>query len=339
MKKVLAPIHPNVPAPAPKAAKLVPFLKKLQNLSKQCPYEIAHWSCDGKQFDILLPLDFSAEVLKEHFPNSNTKTFFRQLFYYGFTQLNIMNGGGDERTKGTFSIRHPSFLRDSPSRIFEIKRCAKAGSASVKDENGEGGEDNRVDLLEQKLCALQSIVDDLSRKLAVLQVGSMQPPAYAFAPYTSPAPSPAAASQMVVSDKKHSRKRLHHQDDDDDEEEEEDDVEDVEDDDEEEQEESLARLGSFGQDFSRLGKTELFMLFDQEPEEVFPDFEEGKEELLLGPAASPAPSATAAPGALSTQKLLHALSNVAACGKQVRAAETGERIKISSQQDLPMMSV
>ncbi|KAH9251099.1 hypothetical protein BASA81_010998 [Batrachochytrium salamandrivorans] len=323
--KVLSPIHLNAsaPVPAPKAAKLVPFLKKLQDLSKQCPFEIAHWSCDGKQFDILLPLEFSTEVLKEHFPSSNTKTFFRQLFYYGFTQLNIMNGGGDERTKGTFSIRHPSFLRDSPSRIFEIKRCAKAGSTSLKDENGEAGEDNRVDLLEQKLCALQSIVDDLSRKLAVLQVGSMPPsppPAYAFTPYAPTAP--------VY--KKNSRKRMHQ---------EEDDEEVVEVEEDEEQEESLARLGSFGEDFSRLGKTELFSLFTQELEEVFPD--ESGEGPLLAPATSPAPLpvTTAGTGALSTQKLLQALSTVAACGKQVRAAETGERIKISSQQDLPMMSV
>jgi hypothetical protein len=79
-------------------------------------------------------------------------------------KLNHSNGGGDERTKGTWSFRHPSFLRDEPSKIYEIKRYARA---SDREEQEDG---SRVDILERRVSALQSLVDDLSRKLAAVQL-------------------------------------------------------------------------------------------------------------------------------------------------------------------------
>jgi hypothetical protein len=147
----------------PKAAKLVPFLRKVQILCETSPPEIARWSADGKQFDVLDPKGFD-DLLKIHFEGAAPATFHRQLFFYGWVKLNHSNGGGDERTKGTWSFRHPSFLRDEPSKIYEIKRYARA---SDREEQEDG---SRVDILERRVSALQSLVDDLSRKLAAVQL-------------------------------------------------------------------------------------------------------------------------------------------------------------------------
>jgi hypothetical protein len=147
----------------PKAAKLVPFLRKVQILCETASSDIARWSADGKQFDVLDPKGFD-DLLKVHFEGAAPATFHRQLFFYGWVKLNHSNGGGDERTKGTWSFRHPSFLRDEPSRIYEIKRYARA---SDREEQEDG---SRVDILERRVSALQSLVDDLSRKLAAVQL-------------------------------------------------------------------------------------------------------------------------------------------------------------------------
>jgi len=147
----------------PKAAKLVPFLRKVQILCETAPPNTARWSADGKQFDVLDPKGFD-ELLKVHFEGAAPATFHRQLFFYGWVKLNHSNGGGDERTKGTWSFRHPSFLRDEPSKIYEIKRFARA---SDREEQEDG---SRVDILERRVSALQSLVDDLSRKLAAVQM-------------------------------------------------------------------------------------------------------------------------------------------------------------------------
>jgi hypothetical protein len=154
---------PQMSATHPKAAKLVPFLRKVQILCETAPAEIARWSADGKQFDVLDPKGFD-DLLKVHFEGAAPATFHRQLFFYGWVKLNHSNGGGDERTKGTWSFRHPSFLRDEPSRIYEIKRYARA---SDREEQEDG---SRVDILERRVSALQSLVDDLSRKLAAVQM-------------------------------------------------------------------------------------------------------------------------------------------------------------------------
>lgn len=144
-------------------SRLVPFLRKLQLLCENAPAEVARWSADGKQFDVLDPKGFE-ELLKVYFEGAAPATFHRQLFFYGWVKLNPSNGGGDEKTKGTFSFRHPCFLRDEPSKIYEIKRYARA---SEREEEEDG---SRVDVLERRVSALQNVVDDLSRKLAAVQV-------------------------------------------------------------------------------------------------------------------------------------------------------------------------
>jgi len=147
----------------PKAAKLVPFLRKVQLLCENAPPHVARWSADGKQFDVLDPKGFE-DLLRVYFEGATPQTFHRQLFFYGWVKLNHANGGGDEKTKGTWSFRHPNFLRDEPSKIYEIKRYARAAD---RDEQEEG---DRVDVLERRVSALQSLVDDLSRKLAAVQL-------------------------------------------------------------------------------------------------------------------------------------------------------------------------
>lgn len=146
-----------------KAAKLVPFLRKVQQLCESAPPHIARWSADGKQFDVLDPKGFD-ELLKIHFEGAAPATFHRQLFFYGWVKLNHANGGGDEKTKGTWSFRHPQFLRDEPHKIYEIKRYARAADREELEDA------SRVDILERRVSALQSLVDDLSRKLAAVQL-------------------------------------------------------------------------------------------------------------------------------------------------------------------------
>jgi len=146
-----------------KVAKLVPFLRKVQQLCEGAPRHIARWSADGKQFDVLDPKGFD-DLLKVHFEGAAPATFHRQLFFYGWVKLNHANGGGDEKTKGTWSFRHPLFLRDEPSKIYEIKRYARAADREELEDA------SRVDILERRVSALQSLVDDLSRKLAAVQL-------------------------------------------------------------------------------------------------------------------------------------------------------------------------
>lgn len=169
----------RTPASYPKVAKLVPFLRKVQQLCEGAPPHIARWSADGKQFDVLDPKGFD-ELLKVHFEGASPATFHRQLFFYGWVKLNHTNGGGDEKTKGTWSFRHPCFLRDEPSKIYEIKRFARASDREDQDEG------SRVDVLERRVAALQSLVDDLSRKLAAVQVTLERAPAAAAVPTAAP---------------------------------------------------------------------------------------------------------------------------------------------------------
>lgn len=194
---VSSPTHSGAgrvaPTAHPKVAKLVPFLRKVQQLCESAPTQIARWSADGKQFDVLDPKAFD-ELLKVHFEGAAPATFHRQLFFYGWVKLNHSNGGGDEKTKGTWSFRHPCFLRDEPSKIYEIKRYARA---SDREEQEDG---SRVDILERRVSALQSLVDDLSRKLAAVQLTLDRTP-------LAVAPAPVAAPVApLVKDK--TRKRV-----------------------------------------------------------------------------------------------------------------------------------
>jgi hypothetical protein len=190
-----------------KAAKLVPFLRKVQVLCETAPSHIARWSADGKQFDVLDPKGFD-ELLKVHFEGASPATFHRQLFFYGWVKLNHTNGGGDEKTKGTWSFRHPCFLRDEPSRIYEIRRYARA---SDREEQEDG---SRVDILERRVSALQSLVDDLSRKLAAVQLTLDRAPlpvattVAAQQPAVPVVAAPAAVPAPVVSTDKPGRKRM-----------------------------------------------------------------------------------------------------------------------------------
>jgi len=173
---------------------LVPFLRKVQQLCESAPAHVARWSADGKQFDVLDPKAFD-DLLKVHFEGAAPATFHRQLFFYGWVKLNHSNGGGDEKTKGTWSFRHPSFLRDEPSKIYEIKRYARA---SDREEQEDG---SRVDVLERRVSALQSLVDDLSRKLAAVQLTLDRTPLA-----VAPAAVPVAVAPVKTMEK--TRKRV-----------------------------------------------------------------------------------------------------------------------------------
>jgi len=189
MSTVSSPTASRQPTAHPKVAKLVPFLRKVQQLCDSAPEYIARWSADGKQFDVLDPKAFD-DLLKSHFEGAAPATFHRQLFFYGWVKLNHSNGGGDERTRGTWSFRHPCFLRDQPSKIYEIRRYARA---SDREEQDDG---SRVDILERRVSALQSLVDDLSRKLAAVQLTLDRTP-LAVPPVSAPAPAQVVSKDRL----------------------------------------------------------------------------------------------------------------------------------------------
>jgi hypothetical protein len=96
------------------------FLCALKRISEDTSPRIAHWSEDGTQFDVVDPQQFD-DVLMGHFPNASPRTFFRQLSHYKICKLNVLNGGGDEGVAGSFSLRHPLFVKGHPERIVEIQ--------------------------------------------------------------------------------------------------------------------------------------------------------------------------------------------------------------------------
>ncbi|KAH9256467.1 hypothetical protein BASA81_005381 [Batrachochytrium salamandrivorans] len=100
-------------------------------------------------------------MLVSYFPNAHPKTFFRQLSHYKITKLNVLNGGGNDKIPGSFSLRHCKFLRNAPELIFEIecrnrKRCGsnKPPSPITFTATTTADEENvRVD----EFCAKQEL--------------------------------------------------------------------------------------------------------------------------------------------------------------------------------------
>jgi hypothetical protein len=169
------PYHAN-------STKLVPFLRKLQTLVANLDPNIGSWNEQGTRFQVFDHAKFEEQV-KTHFQWTSAQTFNRQLNLYSFSKEESPH----------WSFGHPCFLRDEPHKIFEIKRFARVGdkeSESEKETELGGESSNRVQFLEKQVSALQSIVDDLSLKLARIQVSLNAPP-------TAPVSTPVLTSKTA----------------------------------------------------------------------------------------------------------------------------------------------
>ncbi|KAH9256430.1 hypothetical protein BASA81_005344 [Batrachochytrium salamandrivorans] len=145
------------------------FLLALERISQTTALDVARWSPDGMQFDVINPARFD-RVLMEHFPNAHPKTFFRQLSHYKIVKLNLLNGGGEENVPGSFSLRHPLFVRGQPEKMFQIK-CQHR--KRYKQDGEDGVEEEKTVRVEQYLavCELEHQVLDFHRR--VLQVNQL----------------------------------------------------------------------------------------------------------------------------------------------------------------------
>lgn len=155
--------------------KLVPFLKKMQTIIAKTPRAEGEWSPNGLQYNVLNP-DAFALAIQSHF-KSSTKTFCRQLFYYGFSTIPARDGGGDGRTAGTYSIYHPLLQRDDPSKLFEIKRLHKSASDVPSSPSSPQPDDlDHVLVLQKTMGVFDDMLGELRRKVeAIQQIIAQQP--------------------------------------------------------------------------------------------------------------------------------------------------------------------
>jgi len=133
------------------------FLKNLVEITKGFPIEVCKWNNKKDQFDILNHEEFFKIV--ENTYSVKEKTFLRHLYYYNFEKINIYNGGGDEKTYGTFSIRNPHFKREKIDLLL-IKRVVSHN----KQEQGHEKYNN----LKKEVAYLNDMVNSLEYKHEIL---------------------------------------------------------------------------------------------------------------------------------------------------------------------------
>jgi hypothetical protein len=131
--------------------KLVPFLRKLEYIAKNCPVEIGYWSIDGKQFNIVDFTQFGKIETCSFNKKFTKKTFIRQLYYYRFKIINDENN---------FIFSHPYFLRDFPDKIYCIKRVVKQ-----EQEDEVGDKVDKVKIIKEQ----EIVIKQLSNKISELQ--------------------------------------------------------------------------------------------------------------------------------------------------------------------------
>jgi hypothetical protein len=135
---------------------MAPFLKKLKVIADTMDREVACWSGDGSLYVVRDAARFQA-ALKTHFKGS-LSTFVRQLHFYGFHKAEGL-------TKSGWSFSHPSFRRDRPELMSEIKRRVPRGEPS------SGASAAEVASLRSQVHKLQGVVASLRLQLdSVLSV-------------------------------------------------------------------------------------------------------------------------------------------------------------------------
>lgn len=132
---------------------LPPFLRKLKVITDSTPNDIAGWDDSGNIFGIRS--ERFADVLAKHF-KGNKQTFIRQLHFYGFKKLDV----GSDSTLWAFS--HPSFQRDCPHLIYEIKRKTRTETGDTTASASE------VQLLRDQVGMLQTTISNMELKMNFL---------------------------------------------------------------------------------------------------------------------------------------------------------------------------
>jgi len=110
---------------------VTPFLKKLLSLTAPngVPSNVAGWDNDGSTFIVHDGMKFEA-LLRNYFKGT-LQTFVRQLHFYGFSKMDLPKLGPH-----SWCFSHPSFLRDEPLRIMEIRRKYGGGHGSASPSQG-----------------------------------------------------------------------------------------------------------------------------------------------------------------------------------------------------------
>ena len=129
------------------------FLIKLQDIVNNVPAETGGWSEDGTAYEVR-GSRFETEYLPAYF-NGSRSTFIRQLHFYGFQKL--------ENKGECWAFSHPSFLRDSPHLLFEIKRKKKKSEEISSNHNDE------TKRVKESYNALRSEFRKMAERVAMLE--------------------------------------------------------------------------------------------------------------------------------------------------------------------------
>lgn len=145
------------------------FIAKLWRILRdESLRHLIHWDQEGTGFVISDPSEFSRQVLPAYYKHSNLASFIRQLNAYEFRKCSSSRG------EEVMEYRHPSFLRDSPGELANIKRktsttstAAAAASSSSSSEVPESS-GTLAEAMEQ-ISRLEQGQEDSARRMSELR--------------------------------------------------------------------------------------------------------------------------------------------------------------------------
>mmetsp|Transcript_17237 Transcript_17237/g.32183 ORF Transcript_17237/g.32183 Transcript_17237/m.32183 type:complete len:187 (+) Transcript_17237:412-972(+) len=103
----------------------------LDGETKLCEASAAHprvicWSNSGKAFRIYDTTEFANVVLPKYFRTKKFSSFQRNLNLYGFTKI--------RRGPDVDMYAHPSFVRDTPHTLLELRKITNGGRKRPTEE-------------------------------------------------------------------------------------------------------------------------------------------------------------------------------------------------------------
>eukprot|EP00349_Pseudokeronopsis_sp_Brazil_P003909 CAMPEP_0202964494 /NCGR_PEP_ID=MMETSP1396-20130829/8575_1 /ASSEMBLY_ACC=CAM_ASM_000872 /TAXON_ID= /ORGANISM="Pseudokeronopsis sp., Strain Brazil" /LENGTH=509 /DNA_ID=CAMNT_0049686647 /DNA_START=67 /DNA_END=1596 /DNA_ORIENTATION=+ len=141
------------------------FLRKAYHMICACPPEIGGWSDEGDTIIVKDVKLFAEKVIPTVYRHNNFASFVRQLNFYGFRKVR-----SESLEKAEWWIfRHPSFLRDQPNLISEIKRSAHFAIGDGAPTKEVTDLKNQVDSLNERLINLTEQFQKLSTFISEVQ--------------------------------------------------------------------------------------------------------------------------------------------------------------------------
>ena len=133
------------------------FILKTQQLIQDTPNELVEWTNDGTAFIIKRPKRLEKEFLHRYFNHNNSKSFVRQLSFYGFQKSNkfLWIDNTPLRTR-CVEYRHRNFIRGRFDLMRNINRKTSAAASKVAENTQD---------LKHDLAILMSKVDMLSSRV------------------------------------------------------------------------------------------------------------------------------------------------------------------------------